>query len=77
MKKLYPNTLTRLQPGMVVVLRGEQWRVSLVNECRAHCVPVRAKERVVIRDWSGAVRREYWAQRRGIDISPNSEVEVV
>ena len=69
--------MTRLQKGMVIQWRGEKWRVALVNDCRAHCVPVRRKEKRVIRDWSGGVRREFWVPRAGIDISPNSEVEIV
>lgn len=62
---------------MVIALRGEKWKVQLVNESRAHCVPVSAKQQVVLRDWEGGVRRAFWRTRAGIDISPNSEVEVL
>lgn len=62
---------------MIVRMSGEDWRVTLVNESRAHCVPVKSKEKVVIKDWEGGVRRTFWKPRRGMDISPNSEVEIV
>lgn len=75
--KMKYRPLTRLQRGMVVLFHGEQWRVKLVNESRAHLTPVKARQKVTLKDWAGGVHREFWAQRKGMDISPNSELEVV
>lgn len=75
--KVNYRPLTRLQHGMIVLMRGEQWRVTMVNESRAHVMPVESKQKVILKDWEGGIRRQFYAQRSGMDISPNSEVEVL
>lgn len=73
------NIGTRLRKGMMVRLSDGIYEVTLVNECRAHCEPVDKTRQVVISEDSSADGKEkvFQARRRGIDISPNSEVEIL
>jgi hypothetical protein len=64
---------------MKVRLSGEVYLVTLVNECRAHVEPVEKSRTVVIEgkvDEDGN-KKTFQARRRGFDISPNSEVEIL
>lgn len=78
--KLNSGPLTLLQKGMLFKHQGAVYRVDMVNECRARCVPVNRVK----------VEREMFDKRTGenkvvsfehdgaaINISPNSEVEIV
>lgn len=60
-----------LRKGEIVRYGSSLWRVDYVNECRARIVPL-AKRHVVLADG-----REFEAERGGVNISPNSLLEVV
>ena len=72
--------MTRLQPGFVVRgLQGaEEWLVTYVNDSRASVVP-RQRKMVTVKltdKWGN--KREFQARPvHGLDISPNSELEIV
>lgn len=72
--------LTRLQQGHIVRRHdGEEWIVTYVNDCRAHIVP-RTKQRRTFTPTTGPNAgkvREFEEQRRGQDISPNSEIDII
>lgn len=68
---------TMLRPGQVFHLNGARWRVAYVNESRAHCVSV-ATRTVTVRDRRTGQERTFQAHsRETLDISPNSELEVL
>ncbi len=60
-----------MKAGDVVKHAGSLWRVDYVNPCRARIVPL-SKRHVVLADG-----REFDAERGGINISPDSPLEVV
>lgn len=65
-----------LKQGQIIRMHtGGIYRVESVSESRAHIVPVE-KRRVHLSDALGN-ERDFMATGRGIDISPNSEVEVI
>lgn len=73
------NIGTRLKKGMKVRLGEDVYLVTLVNECRAHIEPVDKTRTVVIEDKfdEDGKKKTFLARRRGMDISPNSEVEIL
>lgn len=74
------RTLTRLQFGDVVLgLGAQKYRVDFVNESRARIVPLSAKVRefVAATGKHAGQCRTFVETPRGIDISPNSEVEIL
>ncbi len=78
--KIDAGTLTRLQVGMVIKHGGTDYRVDLVNESRARCVPLeKVKVKQVMFDKRSGTEKEVEFSRSGgaISISPNSEVEIV
>ncbi len=60
-----------MKVGQVVRYGDALWRVDYINECRARIVPL-AKRHVILADG-----REFDAERGGVNISPNSPLEVV
>lgn len=60
-----------LKTGQVVKMGAELWHVDYVNACRARLVPV-AKRHVVLEDG-----REFDATRGAVNVSPDSQLEVV
>jgi len=76
----FNKTLTRLQPGFIVrgLAGADEWLVIYVNDSRASVVP-RAKKSVTVKltdKWGN--EREFQARpTHGLDISPNSELEIV
>lgn len=70
---------TRLRVGMVIEFGGEQYRVTLVNECRARCEPVSKTRKVEINTRFGEDGQpiKFEAQASSINISPNSEVNIL
>lgn len=73
------NIGTRLRKGMRVQMEGVVYEVTLVNESRAHVEPVEKTRTVVIEEESSNTgeKKVFQARRRGFDISPNSEVEIL
>jgi hypothetical protein len=73
------NIGTRLKKGMKIRLGEDVYLVTLVNECRAHVEPVEKTRTVVIEDKfnEDGEKKTFQARRRGLDISPNSEVEIL
>jgi hypothetical protein len=65
-----------LQIGQVVRYGNGLWRVDYVNECRARIVPL-GKRHVVILDDDGQEVKAFDAERKGVNISPNSGLDVV
>jgi hypothetical protein len=59
-----------LQAGQVIRYDDSLWRVDYANSCRARIVPL-AKRTVSIDD------RTFESEGRGVNISPNSFVEIV
>jgi hypothetical protein len=57
------------------MLNGEKHRVEMVNDCRARCVPLAKRERVI----TPLVGEPVTIQSTGsaINISPNSEIEIL
>ena len=62
--------------GQVVRYASALWRVDYVNSSRARLVPL-AKRHVVLADDEGGVKREFDSEQRGVNISPDSPLEVV
>ncbi len=78
--KIDPGSLTFLQVGMQFKHGGSVYRVEMVNESRARCVPVdKIKVKQTMFDKRTGADKEVEFERTGgaINISPNSEVEVV
>jgi hypothetical protein len=73
------STLTRLQPGMVILSAGIRYRVELVNESRAFCVPTEKRTEVFQPKTGKNAGAELVIEKRqpGISISPNAECEIV
>lgn len=72
--------MTRLQPNMIIELQGVKYRVDMVNDCRARCVPM---DKIVVKstmfDKRKGENKEVVFTRTGssINISPNSECEIL
>lgn len=73
------NTLSRLQPGMVVRFEGRPHRVSMVNDCRARLQPVakRVKTFVPAPGKSAGQRVQVASEPAGHNVSPNAELPIV
>lgn len=61
----------RLKPGQIIRYGPAFYQVEYVNECRALIVPL-AKRKVELPDG-----KAFEAQRGGVNISPNSSVEII
>ncbi len=76
--KVTVHEYSRLRVGMIVMLQGCEHRVEMVNGSRARCVPL-SKKKVEIKTRFGedgeAITFE--KNRPGMDISPNSEIEII
>lgn len=72
-------TLTRLQPGMLVLAAGLRCRVVLVNDSRAKLQPVDRRERVVLPQTGKDAGKTVIIRERlpAFDVSPNSEVPIL
>ncbi len=73
------NTLTKLQPGHIVLFAGARHRVTLVNECRARIVPMEKVQTEVeqIIDGKKVVVATFSKYGVAQNISPNSEIEII
>jgi hypothetical protein len=73
------NIGTRLKKGMKIRLEEGDYRVVLVNECRALCEPLDKTRQVTIDDKfdEDGKPKTFMARRRSISISPNSEVPIL
>jgi len=73
------DTLTKLQPGHIVMFNGARHRVTMVNDCRARIVPMEKVETQVeqIIDGKKVVVASFSKYGVGQNISPNSEIEIV
>lgn len=73
------GSLTRLQPGHIIVFSGERWRVTSVNDCRAVITPMEKRKTEVkqIIDGKEVVVASFNKYGASVNISPNSEVEIV
>lgn len=70
------NDPVYLRAGDVIELDGRELVVTMVNESRAHAVPTKPEIRLVKFRGDERLRRfKVWGS--GVDISPNSEVDVV
>ena len=58
--------------GERVWLDGQQYRIDMVNPCRARCIPVR-KVRVTIKDKVWNKKRTFTANGRITNICPTTE----
>lgn len=65
-----------LELGQVVRYSGALWRVDFINDCRARIVPL-TKQHVVIMDDEGNPVRGFDRVGRGVNISPNSVLDIV
>ncbi len=65
-----------LQAGQIVRYSQSLWRVDYVNECRARIIPL-TKRHVVLLDDEGNEKRAFDSEQRGVNISPDSPLEVV
>lgn len=73
------DTLTKLQPGHIVMFNGARHRVTMVNDCRARIVPMEKVETQVeqIIDGKKVVVASFSKYGAGQNISPNSEIEII
>jgi hypothetical protein len=73
------ETLSRLQPGHIVFHAGEEWVVTLVNDCRAQITPrhKRPTEVKQIIDGKEEVVARFNKTGAPINISPNSFIEII
>jgi len=73
------TTLTRLQPGMIVMFSGERHVVKMVNESRAFIVPEKRRHVEVksIEDGKEVIKASFTKPGDGISISPNSEIDII
>ena len=69
------TTSTTLRIGDIVKLGDAEYRVDMVNECRARCTAL-AGRRVTFQAPDGATRT-FTAPGQAIDISPRSVVDIV
>lgn len=76
MKATTHGGLTRLQLGMVIEMSGVRYRVDMVNDCRARCVPL-DKVKVQVEDKLKGVTKEFERFGSSINISPNSECDII
>lgn len=67
---------TKLKEGMRIRLpHSGDFNVVLVNESRAHIVPVKKQEKTINK--LNGDKIEFESIGRGLDISPNSECEIL
>lgn len=73
------GTLTRLQPGHIIMFSGERHRVTMVNDCRAVIVPMEKRKTEIQQTIDGkqVVVARFSKYGSSVNISPNSEVEIV
>lgn len=73
------DTLSRLQPGMIIIHEGRRHRVVMVNDCRARVIPLERVQREVeqIIDGKKVVVASFSAPGAAQNISPNSTCEIV
>ena len=73
------DTLTKLQPGHIVMFNGARHRVTMVNDCRARIVPMEKVETQVeqIIDGKKVVVASFSKYGAGQNISPNSEIPIL
>lgn len=73
------GSLTRLQEGMIIDHCGAEYRVDMVNECRARCVPVNKTRKTVAFTNKKGEACEFTPEFTGsaINISPNSECQIL
>ena len=73
------QTLSRLQPGMVVRYDGRPHRVVMVNDCRARIVAVerRTREFVPQTGPGAGVPVRLTVAEAGHNISPDSDCEIL
>jgi hypothetical protein len=77
MKAARPSEgLTFLQEGMIIKLSGVEYRVEMVNDCRARCVPLH-KVKVTVKDKLKDKEVTFERSAGPINISPNSECEIL
>lgn len=69
------QTLTRLQPGHLIEVSGEEYHVVMVNDCRARCVPLAKRERTITPKFGDAVTIQ--STGNALNISPNSECRIL
>ena len=73
------DCLSRLQPGHIVRHNGENWRVVMVNDCRAQIVPIEKRHTEVtqIIDGKETVVAKFNKTGAAVNISPNSFIDIV
>jgi hypothetical protein len=73
------ETLTKLQPGHIVMLDGCRHRIVMVNDCRARAVPCDKVQSTIeqIVDGKKVVVASFSKYGVGQNISPNSEIPIV
>lgn len=73
------GNLSRLQPGMVIEVSGDEYRVEYVNDCRAKCVPLNRQKRTIKFENKKGETCEFTPETTGgaINISPNSECPIL
>ena len=73
------DCLSRLQPGHIVRHNGENWRVVMVNDCRAQIVPIEKRHTEVtqIIDGKETVVAKFNKTGAAINISPNSFIDII
>lgn len=77
--KIVEQTLSRLQPGMVVEFQGEHWRVTKVNDCCARLIPLRKADKTFtpVTGPNAGKTISIESSRDAINISPNSEIPII
>lgn len=76
MKLVSAGTLTYLQAGMIIKLGGVEYRVEMVNDCRARCVPLQ-KIKVTVKDKLRDKEVTFERSAGPVNISPNSECQIL
>src|SRR5688572_1135991 len=80
MKYTYTGeTLSRLQPGMIILHEGRKHRVVMVNDCRARILPIEKIQKTVeqIIDGKKTVVASFSSFGAALNISPNSTCEII
>lgn len=79
LKLMNAQTLTYLQPGMIVEYDHNRWKVAMVNECRAklQCLKRPVREFTPATGPNAGKRRRFRDSVRTIDISPNSQLPIL
>lgn len=73
------GSLTRLQRGMIVEVNHAQYRVEMVNESRARCLPLNRTKKTVVFTNAKGEDCEFTPETTGgaINISPNAELPII